>query len=923
MTGPKEPAPLARGRAAADTDGPSSRAYTVERPRVPLVLKLFGLTALLIVAVVAVAVGITVNRSNRVANETIRASITGAAKLFEELGRQRLARLEIVTQVLGNDPSFVAYIESALMGVDPLSEESVTGENAPEEPGDEPAPAAIDFVSINDNLLQRREQLGSDLMILLNDQGIVVARTDQPMVASTTGDDFYDKTALVRKIVDDADEETTSGVLALDGKLFHAAVAPVATGARNIRIGYLINAYAIDDQFANGIAESTNSDVVFSARGTSTVVRSSNAPNVTMLEATEGQISTATLDRSRYILTTQPLMSGADVVGGAMFLRSLDRELAPFHEIERTMMIGGGLALLLAFGLSWLIAKRITRPIEQLAGLAQAVTAGDYSVSPDSERNDEVGILGRSFGKMIQSLRDQVELERLYAEMADKAGSTARPSETAKRGEGTILVTDLRGLPGTVAEGDAAPVIATLERAMRLQEREVSRQDGEVRQIDGHRLVAIFRGDRGVTHAVRAARAINEELASHMKSGTSMSIGAGIASGDFVTGSVAGSEEGSTLGGTAIIGDAPLLALLFAWHAPSGHAYVSADVAQSAEGELFRTAAREEVLLKWLPRPVPVASLPLVDMTTAAFRASTSTARTMRLDNSSPAVAAGARHELAKGQVFAGRYRIEQLLGSGGMGVVYRATDLQLNEVVAIKTLAGEVMTRSPEDLERFRREIRLARRITHRNVLRTFDYGEAEGVYFISMEFVRGFMLSEMLEKAPSGQITIRAAVGIGRQICRGLNAAHEQGIIHRDIKPHNILIDATGEVKLMDFGIARMTGATEGMTQAGMVVGTPHYMSPEQVRGSQLDARSDVYSMGILMYEMLAGRVPFASPALTGVLTAHLTEIPRPVIELRPDVGIELNSIVMRCLGKEATTRFADAGVLLADLEKVEIRK
>ena len=161
---------------------------------------------------------------------------------------------------------------------------------------------------------------------------------------------------------------------------------------------------------------------------------------------------------------------------------------------------------------------------------------------------------------------------------------------------------------------------------------------------------------------------------------------------------------------------------------------------------------------------------------------------------------------------------------------------------------------------------------------------------------------------------------LGISRQICRGLQAAHEQGIIHRDIKPQNVLIDAKGEVKLMDFGIARMAEAPEAMTQAGLIVGTPHYMSPEQVQGKQLDARSDVYSMGVMIYEMVCGKRPFESSSLTGVLTAHIMEQPRPPIGIRPEIGREVNAIILRCLAKNPQDRYADAGGLLADLDKVQ---
>jgi HAMP domain-containing protein/predicted Ser/Thr protein kinase len=893
----------------SDRELPQKKEYVVERARVPLVLKLFGLTALLIVIVVAIAVGITIQRANAVAEETVNASITGAAKLFRELEQQRLARLALPTALLGNDPSFVA-----------ATERDLRPEADPATPAVVPGP---DLVSIADQLEQRRQAFGTDLLMLLDDQGRLIARTDKPVTATPEMTDFYEQTELVKRAIE-GNLESASGVLALDGKLYHAAVAPVGVGTPRINIAHLLNAVAINEKFANGIAESTRAGVLFTTPGAS-AIRSSNAPSVMPGNIAAGQTQTATVDSSRYILTSQPLKSGAANVGTAVFLRSLDRELAPFREIEKALLIGGGAALLLAFILSWLIAKRLTRPIEQLAGIAQAVTAGDYSVAPDVTRNDEVGILGRSFGKMINSLRDKAELEELYAAMAEKsqeAPAASRPLEAAKLDEGTVLVTDLRGLPATVGDGDAASVIGSVERAMRLQEREVARQDGEVREINGHRLVSVFRGERGIIHAIRAARAINEELASQLGATTPMSIGVGIATGEFVTGSVTLDGES----GLAIVGNAPLLALLFAWHAPNGVAYVSYETAQAAGNEVLTAATREEVKLKWLPNALPVAALPLVSVTTGMMRSlgsSTASMATLKMGDTVPGATApaNASADLSLGHQFANRYRIEQILGRGGMGVVYKAIDTQLDEMVAIKTLPGDVMTRSPEDLERFKREIRLARKITHRNVLRTYDYGEAEGVYFISMEFVRGYTLSELLDEAPQRQMATRASVGITRQICRGLHAAHEQGIIHRDIKPQNVLIDAKGEVKLMDFGIARMAETPEGVTQAGLIVGTPHYMSPEQVQGKQLDARSDVYSMGVLIYEMLVGHRPFESSSLTGILTAHITEKPKPPIELMPELPREINAIVLRCLEKNPAARYADAGALLADLDRVQV--
>ena len=225
-------------KATVSAELPLKKAYVVEKPRVPLVLKLFGLTALLIAIVVAVAVGITITRANAIANETVNRSIRGAAELFDDFQRQRLDALAGATQILGSDSSFYAYIQSAL---NPVSEVTPADPNVPL-----PAPA-IDYASINDQLIQNRERLKTDVLMLLDDQGVLVARTDKLMNAGGGSEDFYEKSSLVKGIVDDGTVLTTTGVLPLDGKLFHVAIAPVASGARAVRIGYLINGYAMDD----------------------------------------------------------------------------------------------------------------------------------------------------------------------------------------------------------------------------------------------------------------------------------------------------------------------------------------------------------------------------------------------------------------------------------------------------------------------------------------------------------------------------------------------------------------------------------------------------------------------------------------------------------------------------------------------------
>src|SRR5215212_2523010 len=297
-------------KATISSEMPAAKAYTVEKPRFPLVLKLFLLTALLIAMVVAVAIGITITRANAVAETTVKTSITGAAKLFDDFEAQRYGRLSGVT-LLAGDSNFYAYIQRALSGEsDEAAQPAAPPPAAAGAPAIPPAAPVIDYSSINDTLLEQRGRLDSDVLLLLDDQGVLVARTDEPMIAGTAKEDFYDRSPLVKAIVDDGNIASTKGVLPLGNKLYHAVVAPIVAGARGIRIGYLINGYAIDEKFANNIAGATNAGVIFTTRQNASGVRSSNAPSVMPPQVRAGQTAETMVDRSRYILTTKPLLSG-------------------------------------------------------------------------------------------------------------------------------------------------------------------------------------------------------------------------------------------------------------------------------------------------------------------------------------------------------------------------------------------------------------------------------------------------------------------------------------------------------------------------------------------------------------------------------------------------------------------------------------
>jgi len=291
-----------------------------------------------------------------------------------------------------------------------------------------------------------------------------------------------------------------------------------------------------------------------------------------------------------------------------------------------------------------------------------------------------------------------------------------------------------------------------------------------------------------------------------------------------------------------------------------------------------------------------------------------SEAETVATPGATPTPLAGGEPRV--GEVFAGRYEIQGLLGRGGMGVVYRAHDRDLDDAVAIKTLRGEALSADPTLLDRFKQEIRLARRITHPNILRTHDLGETGGLRYLSMEFVRGLTLKQLVE---AGDI-LPTPVGlrIAKQICAGLAAAHEVGVIHRDIKPQNIIIEATGGLKIMDFGIARLK-EERGMTAEGTVVGTPDYMSPEQARGITLDFRSDIYSTGVVFYEIFTGTLPFEGDTPLAVVLKHIQEKPPSPQARNPKIDPKISQIILKCMQKDPKDRFQSVNDLYEALTRV----
>jgi serine/threonine protein kinase/Tfp pilus assembly protein PilF len=272
--------------------------------------------------------------------------------------------------------------------------------------------------------------------------------------------------------------------------------------------------------------------------------------------------------------------------------------------------------------------------------------------------------------------------------------------------------------------------------------------------------------------------------------------------------------------------------------------------------------------------------------------------------------------ELSRGAVFANRYEIIEELGRGGMGRLYRVLDIKINQEVAMKILRPEI-SRDQETIDRFSNELRLARQVAHKNVCRMYHLGEFEETHFIIMEFIPGQDLQSMIKMTK--QLSTETAISIAKQINEGLAEAHRLGVIHRDLKPGNVMIDREGNARILDFGIARSL-ESRGITKSGQLIGTPEYMSPEQAQDTGVDQRSDIYSLGIILYEMLTGKVPFTGDTPISITIKHIEEMPKSPKTMAPQIPDILDQLIMKCLAKNKEYRYKTAGEMNKELKEIQ---
>ncbi|MEP6483681.1 MAG: protein kinase [Rudaea sp.] len=895
----------------------TSRGFSV-----PLALKFFIGSAFLIALAVGTAVVVTYIQGNRIAARAVDSALSTSTAVQKEIEQSRLDQLQLKLQLIAADPSTAKYVSQAGGTTNNLPGLSDNNE--------------LDTKSIPDLLKERQTQFNFDLGIILDSKGVVLGRSDQTEA-------FQESLAndpLVKPAVTNA--QPFSGYWRQGDKLYQAAIMPLAQDQD--LVGFLLLAQRVGDELSGQMAKISGAQIAFwlpqdkqlrlvasslndrDAKALQEAV-ATQAPQMMTAVANGQSLPRVSLRFAGEQWATQLAPTAAEGegnLGAVLALASTDKILASYRDILNWVLIGGALSIAIALLLSYLLAKGILRPVRTMAEAAEQAAAGNYKTQIGLKGNDELARLSRSFDSLLSDLREKSDIEGYVSNLSRFLPDPARESASPVAGKSSVAAPsparrdtlsllglefrDLGNISATTSAEDAAERLFDASALV-----DGASANASVHQTTGTRFVVGFSGENRSVSALRSLAQIRERAGQ-----------AGFAqpSAAIVSGAVV--HLGTKTSGQAVLGVASLHLDRLLPEAAAGQTLLTrqgGDEIKTALGESrlaiasgAATGKKFYALSDSALNDLPAPTFPTPN---ASHDGDTPTVITGKPPVTRPGGRTTRQTALEAGSTFGGRYRILSELGAGGMGVVYKAHDLELDDVVALKMLKPSSLM-DQEQLDRLKSEIKLARMITHPNVLRTFDFGEVDGHPYISMEYVRGLTLRYLLSETK--RIPYSAGLRIARQLCAGLAAAHEVGVLHRDIKPENLILQQTGNAKLMDFGIARsIRRSVQGHTEPGTFLGTPNYSPPEQLAGEELDQRADIYSSGVLMCEMFCGKLPFTGSNTLEIFIAQTQQAPIKPSEFWPEIPEGLEAIILRCLQRQPADRFATANDLSAALAQL----
>jgi eukaryotic-like serine/threonine-protein kinase len=901
----------------------------------PLFLKIFLAITVVVALALLAAILVTAQQGKRAAEAQIERDLKQVESAQKAILGTAREIVEIQTRTISEDPDFASYFAAANaddLGLDTGASSAQTD-----------SAAVQGQTSIQDLLAERVSALNQSdadsptlekklvLGLVLDTQGAVIARF--PQEGEAVQESFADD-AFISTILNDEDAQPISGFWGDRQKLYVAAISPIVAG--DSVVGYFLLGNGLNKRTADDIGAISSAQVAIYAQNKSELKllgTSLNAQSASSLESEISSHSTQMLqmksdarmdlaiDGKNYSGALKTLSGeGGKPLGAILGLTPTDASKASFLAIQRAVNLTGIAALLAALLASWFLTRALLKPIRTLADAADKAADGDYSQQIDVKGADEIGKLGHAFDSLLSSLREKGDMEGYVSSLSKflpEPGSQSvgmvrsAPHIAAQRYAMSLLGLDFRRFAQEVAIGQEAIAMTQLATLHGDALAIAATYGGKVLEHHGSRVLLGFGGDERHVRALHALAALLPRAASL---GPGAAPAAALHDGELIHGSLPNFEpQSATIG----LGSAQLNRLL--GEAGPGQILLGPTLAKRLNAILGRdpgvaTGATSGKRFYALT-PTDLADLPRLPEPERDPNSTQIAGNETRVANG-PVNESNAQR-LAPGMRLGGRYEIQSVLGAGGMGVVYKAHDLELDDVVALKMLRGAALM-DGEHLERLKSELKLARKITHPSVLRTHDFGDVNGQPFISMEYVRGMTLRYLIEQ--SGKLPFSAGLRIAKQIAGGLNAAHETGVLHRDIKPENVILEASGNAKLMDFGIARPIRRTApGHTQPGMFIGTPTYSPPEALAGDEVDARSDIYSMGVMLCEMFCGQLPYKAGSTMELYVAHSQQMPIAPSVLWPEIPKALEAIILKCLEKPPSQRFASAQALLDALSEL----
>ncbi|HET7176027.1 MAG TPA: protein kinase [Gammaproteobacteria bacterium] len=850
--------------------------------RLSFTARLFLASALLVALALAVSAAATYTRGYAIARGAANDSLDHSRAVQQDLQKLRFQQLKLMSQIMASDPAFLSYVTEA--------------------GGNGLGGGTVDARSIMDLLTERQSEIGFDFGMVLDPSGALIAQSGSPAGHVSLAADPVVAGAL-------QSQAPQSGYWLREGHAYQVAVAPLAN--RDELAGYLVLGLNVDQALLQDVKQVSGAELVLldTGAGNGTVVSSTLDPQ--KLDALNQALARLhPLPSGRFELSAggEQWLAYAEPLGAsgtALTITSLDQAMGGFRAILVEQLITALVALLIAVALSWWLSQRLGGPLRELADAAQSAAHGEFDRRFTAKGTDEIAKLTQAFDSLLSDLREKSEIENYMADLAKYqpealaehtpgfGGMAASPESVG----GAFLAVRLHDTPdATLVMPDKA--LMSFNQLLRNLEVPARLNGGRLAAAAGSTAFLTFETPEG---ALVTAGHILQGAATQ---GRKLALAAAL--GQIITG-----PAEWTGGGAASLLGMPVRQLeeLLPDVQP-GSLLVTAEFAKaveslgSAASEVPGAATGKPVLRIEPPKPVAapagdgatqVGTQPLADSGVLSLRAA-----------------------LSPGMVLGSRYEILAELGAGGMAVVYKAHDRQLNEVVALKTIKAED-SRNTALLEAMKSEIRLARKITHRNVLRIYDFGDAGGVPFISMEYVRGMTLRYLLQNR--SRVPFAAGLRIMRQVCTALAVAHEQSVLHRDIKPENVMLEPSGNAKLMDFGIASTMLRDDGRAHERLVVGTPRYASPEQLQGDPVDERTDIYSCGVMMYYMFTGKLPFNERNLERLIEVKNHEEYLVPATLVPGFPEPLAVLIAACLKADPAKRPQSAQALLKTLDDMRV--